>query len=82
MDLNLRPEIEQRLRALADANGISPEDYLQRVVEEKIGGGSPQRRLSAEDWAHQFEEWANSFPEAPLIPDEALRRENLYPDRW
>jgi hypothetical protein len=82
MSLNLRPELEQRLRALANADGISAEDYLERVVEEKIGSASPQRRLSAEEWARQFEDWADSVPEAPPIPDEALRRENLYPDRW
>jgi hypothetical protein len=35
-----------------------------------------------EEWSQQFEEWADSFPEAPPIPDEALSRENLYPDRW
>ena len=42
----------------------------------------PVERLTAEEWAPQFEEWADSFPEAPPIPAEALRRENLYPDRW
>lgn len=42
----------------------------------------PRPRLSIEEWAQQFEEWANSFPDAPPIPDEALSRKNLYPDRW
>jgi len=47
--------------------------------EEKRGVASA--RLSPEDWARQFEEWADSFPDAPEIPDEALSRVNLYPDR-
>lgn len=38
--------------------------------------------LSTAEWAQQFEEWADSFPDAPPIPDEALSRKNLYPDRW
>ena len=81
MSLNLRPDIEERLRDLATVSGISLEAFLQQFVEERPGNAA-QPRLSAEEWSRQFEEWANSFPDAPPIPDEALRRENLYPDRW
>lgn len=80
MSLNLKPDIEARLIALAQASGVSVEDFLQNVVEERTGLG-PMERLGAEEWAAQFEEWADSFPESPPIPDEALSRENLYPDR-
>jgi hypothetical protein len=80
MNLDLGPDFEQRLRALADANGVSVEDYLRRVVEEKTGIAEPAR-LSVQEWFRRFEEWADSFPEAPPIPEEALNRENLYPDR-
>ncbi len=45
------------------------------------GSGTEAKRLSPEEWGTQFEEWADSFPDAPLIPDSALSRENLYPDR-
>lgn len=81
MSLNLNPDIEARLIALAQSSGVSVEDFLLHVVEEKTGPLKVQR-LSPENWARQFEEWADSFPEAPPIPDEALSRENLYPDRW
>jgi len=66
MSLKLNPDIEARLIP---------------VVEEKAGQ-SEARPLSPEQWAAQFEEWADSFPETTPIPDEALSRENLYPDRW
>ena len=85
MTLHLRPEIAARLEALATAQGLSVEDYLNQLVERELASNGPEivssRRLSAAEWAHQFEEWADSFPEAPPIPDEALSRENLYPDR-
>lgn len=85
MTLNLRPEIAARLEALATAHGLSIEDYLKQLVERELSSNgpeiAPQPRLSAEEWAHQFEEWADSFPEVPPIPDEALSRDNLYPDR-
>jgi hypothetical protein len=80
--LNLKPEMEAGLLAQAHMAGLSVEDYLQRIGEEKVSPTNSPHRLSAEEWARQFEEWADSFPEAPLIPDEALSRENLYPDRW
>jgi hypothetical protein len=81
MNLNLNPDIEARLLALAEASGVSVEDFLRRVVEEK-NGITQLQRLSPDEWETQFDEWADSLPERPLIPDEALRRENLYPDRW
>ena len=81
MSLNLNRDIEARLIALAQASGVSVEDFLRHIVEEKTGRSKAQR-LSPEQWMAQFEEWADSFPEAPPIPDEALGRENLYPDRW
>jgi hypothetical protein len=86
MTLHLRPEIASGLETLANAQGLSVEDYLKQLVERELSPNAPEtatrRRLSAEEWAHQFEEWADSFPEAPPIPDEALSRETLYPDRW
>jgi hypothetical protein len=86
MTLDLRPEIAQGLEALASAQGLSVEDYLQRHVARELptmadAGHATRQRLSSHEWEHQFEQWADSFPNAPLIPDEALTRENLYPDR-
>jgi hypothetical protein len=74
MSLNLGPDLEKRLQGLAAAEGVSLEAFLQHLVEVRAGGAAPPR--------YQFEEWADSFPNAPLIPDEALSRESLYPDRW
>lgn len=81
MSLNPGPDLEERLQRLAAAEGVSLEVFLLHLVEERAGGAS-RSRLSAEEWSRQFEEWADSFPNAPLIPDEALSRESLYPDRW
>lgn len=81
MSLNVNPDIEARLIALAQSSGLSVEDFLLHVVEEKTGH-PPALRLNPEQWAEQFGAWADSFPEVPPLPDEALSRENLYPDRW
>jgi hypothetical protein len=79
--LNLRPDVEAALVAQARTAGLSVEDYLQRVVEERVDRSQSQRRLTPPEWGRRFEEWADSFPHAPLVPDEALSREDLYPDR-
>jgi len=81
MSLNLNPDIEARLIALAQSTGVSVEDFLRHIVEEKTGPSKTQR-LGPDQWGAEFDAWADSFPEAPPIPDEALSRENLYPDRW
>ena len=81
MSLSLNPDVEARLIALAQSSGVSVEDLLLHIVEEKTGH-SKARGLTPEQWAAQFEEWADGFAEAPPIPDEALSREHFYADRW
>lgn len=81
MTLHLRPEVEEGLKALARERGESVETFLQSMVEESQRRAGQRSVLSADEWTRQFEEWADSFPQAPVIPDEALSRENLYPDR-
>ena len=82
---HLSPEIEAGIFERAQAKGLSVEDYLCQIVAReftpKSADAIDRRNLTPEQWAKQFEEWADSFPSAKLIPDEALRRENLYSDR-
>lgn len=80
MSLNLNPDIEARLNALAQASGVSIEEFLQHVVEER--SAMLTKRMPPDEWVAQFEQWADSFPPSLAIPDEALNRENLYPDSW
>jgi hypothetical protein len=89
MTLELRPEIVDVLAALASAQGLSVEDYLEVLVNrERLGQPMAlmaqtirPKRMGPEEWAREFQEWADSFSDAPPIPDESLSRENLYPDR-
>ena len=88
MTLDLRPETADALAALAQTRGMSVEEYLDALVSRERyfqlpASAPPMRpeRLSPETWAGQFEQWADSFPAAPPIPDEALSREGLYPEQ-
>jgi hypothetical protein len=81
MSLNIHPDIEARLIALANASGTSVDAFLEQVIARSEQAQS--RKLSPEEWATEFEAWADSFPEtrSTPLPDEALSRESLNPDR-
>ena len=43
---------------------------------------SMQDQLSPEEWVRQFHAWAEGHDRTtPLLSDEAISRENIYPDR-
>jgi hypothetical protein len=81
MSLNIKPDIEARLIALANASGTSIDDFLAQMIARNEQ--AQPRKLSPEEWVTEFEAWADSFPQtrSTPIPDEALSRENLNPDR-
>jgi hypothetical protein len=85
----LTPEEQSALAAQAKAQGISVDALLRQAVLQIILGTAeaqpPQRQLSGEELERAFEELAELIPEnVPAMPDEALRRENLYTreDEW
>ena len=80
--LELTPDIEAGLMAQAQASGLSLEAYLEKMLREQGESAATPTLAPAEEWTRTFETWADSFPDTALIPDEALRRENMYPDRW
>ena len=58
MSLNLNPDTEARLIALAHSSGVSVEDFLFHVVEEKSGvtaASRPACELPPEEWVRKFE---------------------------
>ena len=39
------------------------------------------QKTHPEEWARQFRAWADSHdPALPVLPDEAMSRESIYPD--
>lgn len=75
-----------QVHAFLERHGMSlhygPEDLPHdRQTSDALSAPSPGRKLSPEEWSTPFEEWGDSIAAAPLIPDEALSRENFYPDR-
>jgi hypothetical protein len=88
MTIQLKPEQEevvgQAIRAGLIANADDIIDVGVDVIRQRLKSRqieSDTLALSAGEWEHEFDTWIESFPDTAAIPDEALSRENLYPDR-
>ena len=88
MTIQLKPEQEQVVGQAIQAGLIAKADDIfdigidairQRLKSHPNEASTPV--LSARDWEREFDTWIESFPNTEPLPDEALSRENLYPDR-
>jgi hypothetical protein len=76
--LDLKPETQAGLLALAGASGMSLERYILAMVESTVHPPSP---LSPKERAAAWIESAKRFPETPPLSDDAISRESIYGDR-
>jgi hypothetical protein len=88
--LPLQPQEEAKLIAAAQAKGLSTEalvrEALDRILAEAPAPAgrawSLQDELTPEEWVREFDAWVNSHDRTtPLLSDEAISRESIYPDR-
>jgi hypothetical protein len=88
--LNLPPEQEARLISVARAKGLSTGALVREALdgilaEAPAPAGAPrslQDELTPEEWVRQFDAWVDSHDRTtPLLSDEAVSRESIYPDR-
>ena len=86
--LDLPPQVEQAYLAAAQARGLA----LSDIVRETLLAAQPSataidsiaylQETDPKEWARQFHAWAESHDRTtPLLSDEAISRENIYPDR-
>jgi hypothetical protein len=85
--INLSPEIEAGLLAKAQAEGLSLDQFLSRKLEtlariSSIAPADLPNPATADQWETGLDAWLDSFPQHPLLSEEALQRENWYSDRW
>lgn len=84
LTIELSPEREAALQAQARALGLSIEEWLLYIAEQHVPSGSIAhlQKANPEEWARQFRAWAKSHdPNTPVLSDEAMSRESIYPDR-
>lgn len=87
LTLELPQELETALKAQALANGMTLEAWLQKIAAERVQAKVPRPRslqdeLTPEEWVSQFDAWVDGHDRTtPLLSDEAISRESIYPDR-
>ncbi|HXM42765.1 MAG TPA: hypothetical protein VN924_16050 [Bryobacteraceae bacterium] len=77
------PEKEAALKAQAQSRGLSLEQWMLELADQSVQPVSIThlQKTDPEEWARQFLAWADSHdPEIPVLPDEAMSRESIYPD--
>ena len=84
LTLELSPEQEAALKAQAHSRGMSIEQFLLDLTEQLTPPASIAhlQKTDPKEWARQFRAWAESHdPNTPVLSDEAMSRESIYPDR-
>lgn len=81
--LNLPPEKEAAFKAQAQARGLSLEQWMLEVADQQVQPVSIAhlQKTNPQEWARQFDAWVNSHdPNIPVLSDEDMSRESIYPD--
>ena len=76
--LDIKPEMQAGLLALANASGMSIDQYISKVVEDSVRAPS---LLAPEERAARWVESARRFPDTPSLSDGDISRESIYGDR-
>ena len=83
--IELKPEVEARVAALAAARGVSVEEYIETFLEglTAVDEEPPDVSATPEQWARDFEDWLDGLDEtgAPPLDDSALSRASIYRER-
>ena len=77
--IELSPEVEAGLSALASAQDVAVSEYLQHLIEERVPSHS-NRQWSVADRIAMWED-VKDLPVTPLLSDEAISREAMYGPR-
>jgi len=77
--LDLKPEVEERVVAQAQAQGVPLEIYLAALIEAQVTPLEPPR-ASLEQFLAELEAIAEGTDDIPVLPPEALTREAIYGD--
>ena len=68
----------------AQARGLTVERWLLELAEQNAQAHSIAhlQKTDPKEWARQFRAWADGHnPRTPVLSDEAMSRESIYPDQ-
>jgi hypothetical protein len=82
--LELKPEVEERIRQKAAVKGLTVEAFIQTVIDADVGFQSEKsfaETATPEEWGKALRDWIKNFPPHPVLSDEAISRESIYRER-
>ena len=81
--LELKPEIEDLVKAEAEARGLSVEAYIQQELESKLIAEEDPNKIPYDEWLRRFNDFLKShdYIKAPPLSDDAISRESIYRER-
>jgi len=71
-------------REQAQARGLTVERWLLELADQNANAHSIAhlQKTNPKEWARQFRAWADSHdPNTPVLCDEAMSRESIYPEQ-
>ena len=74
-----------RFQKHAQSRGLTVDQWMLELAEQNAPTASIAhlQNTDPQEWARQFHEWAESHDRTtPLLSDEAISRESIYPDRF
>ena len=82
MTVTLKPDLEEELKARADAEGLSTEEFVNRELEKLVASTPQSSKLAPEERARLWREWlASHSVGGPPLSDYAVSRESIYGER-
>ncbi len=79
LQIELAPDIERRLLAAAQAEGLEPGAYASRLIASTLALTS-EKHLSRVEFYAVLARLAARGEDLPRLPDEAYTRESFYQD--
>jgi hypothetical protein len=82
--IDLSEEQAAAFKAQAKNLGLTVEEWLRTLAEKAATPHSivHLQRTDPGEWFRQFRAWADSHdPNLPVLSDDAMSRESIYPDR-
>lgn len=86
LTIELSDEKAAALKAQAAARGLTVERWVEQLAEQQAAVQPASiahlQKTNPKEWARRFHEWAESHDRTkPLLSDEAISRDAIYPDR-
>jgi len=86
LTIELSDEKAAVLKAQAAVHGLTVEQWIEQIASQhaqpRPSSISHLQKTDPKEWARLFHAWAERHDRTtPLLSDESISRENIYPDR-